>query len=210
MSNAAFHLTADDFYVDNGSKSKILCIKSLRGISVVLFWSNRCEFCPQTVQIFKDDLPNIIPNVQFGLINITQHPKIAYMSKVTNTPITYVPYIVLYVNSIPFLRYESDKTAESLVNFVNGVVQRIKPKLQFIENNNMKLESDSVVEYNDQSRNKDQEAARKSPSAAANSTSGIPYNIVCDAESGKCYLNLNQAYRSNVTNAHIPASAAQR
>ena len=41
-------------------------------------------------------LPGTVTGCQFGMINVSKNKKTIRMSKNTITPLTYVPYIILY------------------------------------------------------------------------------------------------------------------
>ena len=95
MSGLLF-LTSDDFIISKGSKGTILCT-SIPGFSLILFYSTQCPHCQNFIPIFKK-LPGTIGGCQFGMINVSTNKNCIRLSKDTIAPITYVPYVVLYIN----------------------------------------------------------------------------------------------------------------
>ena len=43
---------------------------------------------------------------QFGMINVNKNKNIIRLSKQTISQITFVPYIILFINGKPFMRYD--------------------------------------------------------------------------------------------------------
>ncbi len=170
--NSLIFLSDQEFSIQEGKKGKILC-NNLPGVSLVLFFSERCPHCVQMFPIFKT-LPQLIQGCQFAAINISTYQNVAEMSQRTISPITHVPFIILYVNNRPFIRYNGAKTLRDVSNFINEVLSRIQNKKQFI---NPKLgidDMEAIPEY----------------------SIGIPFNMVCDANgSDNCYLTFGEAYK---------------
>lgn len=133
MSGLLF-LQSDDFSIQKGQKGDILC-NSIRGISLILFYSPSCPFCQNLIPVFKR-LPGQLGGVHFGMINVSNEPEVIKMSKYTISPIKYVPLIILFINGKPFIRYETEKlpTEEEIKNFIIDVVGKIQTKEKFHEN----------------------------------------------------------------------------
>jgi len=171
--NNLYHLTGEDFFLDHSNDGKrVLCIDA-KGLVLVCFHVNadRCAHCEDTIPEFKR-LPQRIGGCKFALANLSMNPDIIKMSKMSKAPIEHVPFIILYVNGRPFLRYEGERTTQDMMEFIQEVVQKLQSKQQFIEQKNFKVESD-IPAY----------------------TIGTPYNVVCDEEKGVCYLDYNSAYQ---------------
>jgi thiol-disulfide isomerase/thioredoxin len=128
MSGLLF-LSADDFTVNKGTKGNILC-HSIPGFSLILFYSTQCEHCQKLIPIFKK-LPGTIGGCQFGMVNVSANKAVIKMSKDTVTPITYVPYIVLYINSKPFMKYAGPHDTGEIRRFVFEVAQKVNTKQKF-------------------------------------------------------------------------------
>jgi len=171
--NNLYHLTGEDFFLEQGSDGrKLLCIDA-KGLVLVCFHvnSDRCAHCEDAIPEFKR-LPQRIGNCKFALANLSANPDLIKMSKLSKAPIEYVPFIILYVNGRPFLKYNGERTTQDMAEFVQEVVQKLQTKQQFIEQKNIKIESD-IPAY----------------------SVGLPYNVVCDEEKGVCYLSYESAYQ---------------
>jgi thiol-disulfide isomerase/thioredoxin len=164
-------LRQDDFYIDEGTKGKVLC-NGIKGISLVMFWSPGCNICTGLEPKFKR-LPQIIAGCKFCLLNINENPNVISMARQTIAPIEFVPYIVLYANGRPFLQYDDTATLEKLVSFVQYSLKLLESKKSFIDKGS-KIESD-IPQY----------------------SIAKPYmDFKCD-EAGFCYLNYQSAYKAD-------------
>jgi hypothetical protein len=172
--NNLYHLTSEDFFLDQSNDGKrVLCIDA-KGLVLVCFHvnSNRCAHCEDTIPEFKR-LPQRIGGCKFALANLSMNPDVIKMSNMSKAPIEHVPFIILYVNGRPFLRYEGERTTQDMMEFIQEVVQKLQSKQQFIEQKNFKVESE-IPGY----------------------SVGIPCNVVCDEEKGVCYLECDDAYKT--------------
>lgn len=128
MSGLLF-LTSDDFTVTRGTKGDIMC-HNIPGFSLILFYSTQCQHCQTLIPIFKK-LPGTIGGCQFGMINVSSNKSCVNMSKETVAPITYVPYIVLYINGRPFMKYQGPHDSGEIRRFVLEVAQKVQSKQKF-------------------------------------------------------------------------------
>ena len=167
MSGLLF-LDNEDFSTVKGTKGNIMC-HSIPGFTLVLFYSTQCSYCQNLIPIFKK-LPGSIGGCQFGMINVTSNKKCVAMSRETIAPITYVPYIILYVNGRPFMCYKGPHDIKEIHRFILEVAQKMQSKQKFSE-----------------------EHVKEDPRG------GIPlYTIghpLC-GEDGVCYLEFNDAYKN--------------
>lgn len=166
--NSLLFLTQSDFSIQQGKKGNILCT-NLSGVSLVLFYSKQCPHCSDVFPVFQT-LPRIVPGCQFALLNISAYPGVAGMSQKTIAPLTHVPFIILYVNGRPFMKYNGQKSLNAISGFVNEVLQRIQSKKNFSSNTRIENENE-IPEY----------------------AAGIPFNLVCEGE--QCYLTVSEAYK---------------
>ena len=171
MSGLLF-LTSDDFAIQNGSKGSILCT-NIQGFSLILFYSTQCSHCQSLIPIFKR-LPGSIGGCQFGMINVSHNKKCVLMSRETIAPIKEVPYIVLYVNGKPYMRYRGPHDPKEIGRFIIEVAQKVQGKQGFA---------------------KDDKRIKKDPRG------GIPaYTIghpLCGPDDKVCYLDFQDAYGKN-------------
>jgi thiol-disulfide isomerase/thioredoxin len=173
MSGLLF-LSSDDFSVVKGSKGDILC-HGIPGFSLILFYSTQCVHCQTLIPIFKK-LPGTIGGCQFGMINVSSNKTCVKMSKDTITPINYVPYIVLYIQGKPFMRYNGPHDGAEIKRFIIEIANNVQSKQQFTSENekNEKNEKDDKKGIPDYS-------------------SGIP---LCGQNNNVCYLQFDEAYES--------------
>ena len=165
--NNLFFLTEDDFYIDQGQKGPILAC-NYEGFCMVLFHADagRCKHCEETIPEFKK-IASKFGQCGFGLCNLNKFPGVVTMSKQTIAPFKYVPYIVFYVNGRPFARYEGERNASDMAEFLKEIITLLQPKRSFIEQKKFKVEGDATPVF---------------PGG------GIPYNLICDEDKGVCYL----------------------
>lgn len=130
MSGLLF-LSNDDFSLAKGSKGNILCT-SIPGYSLILFYATQCEYCQKMLPIFRT-LPGSIGGCQFGIVNVTLNKNCIRLSKDTIAPITYVPYIVLYINGRPFMKYMGPHSADEIKRFILEVAQKTETRQKFSE-----------------------------------------------------------------------------
>ena len=165
MSGLLF-LTTQDFHITDGTRGKLLA-HNIPGFSLILFYSTQCQYCQKIIPLFKR-LPGYIKGCQFGMLNVSKNKPILHMSANTIARIEYVPYIILYTNGKPFMRYEGGHTVQSIKNFIVEVNKRLHHKQQF--------------------SNKEQVTEKKDIPAY---TLGKP--LYGDQE--RCYLEFNKAYK---------------
>ena len=164
--SALLFLSTEDFNIAKGTKGNILCT-GIPGFSLILFYSTQCEHCHKLIPIFKK-LPGSIGGCKFGMINVSTNKQCVVLSRNTITPITYVPYIILYINGRPFMKYQGPYDINEIQKFVFEVSQKIQ--------NKQKLDSDKIKE---------------------NVRGGIPEYTIGHPLYGKekvCYLDFDDAY----------------
>ena len=128
--NCLLFLGHEDFNTQKGTKGDILCTR-IPGFSLVLFYSTQCEHCHTLIPIFKQ-LPKNINGCQFGMINVGVNKQCVQMSRNTIAPITYVPYIVLYVNGKPHMSYKGPHDIAMIKQFVVEVAKNVQSKQKFM------------------------------------------------------------------------------
>jgi thioredoxin-like negative regulator of GroEL len=128
MSGLLF-LQSGDFSIQTGTKGDILC-NSIRGISLILFYSTKCEHCQALIPVFKR-LPGTIGGCQFGMINVTMEKDVVRMSSSSIMPIKYVPLIVLFVQGKPFIRYDGPHEDSEIRKFLVEVTSKLQTKEKF-------------------------------------------------------------------------------
>ena len=177
MSGLLF-LTTNDFQIIKGVKGNIMCT-NIPGFSLILFYSTQCEHCQSLIPIFKT-LPGTVGGCQFGMINISQNKKCIIMSRESIAPIKVVPYLILYINGKPYMRYQGPQDAQEITRFIIAVSQKIQNKQTFTkEDKHIKQDKNG----------------------------GIPaYTIgkpLCGPDY-ECYLEFNDAYGHNKSGGQNP------
>ena len=124
MSTGLFYLTNNDFNLIETSKDNVnLCI-NIEGYALILFYSIKCNYCKNLLPIFKE-LPESVGGCVIGMINIDQNKQIIEKSKKTKVAITYVPYIVFYINGLPFMRYDGEHDKNQLKQFIIDTAEKL-------------------------------------------------------------------------------------
>ena len=146
MSGLIF-LTTNDFHLENGQKG-ILLSNKISGFSLVLFYSTQCKYCVKLIPSFRK-LPGIISGCQFGMVNISKNKDLIQKASRSITPIEYVPYLILYSNGKPFMRYDGQHDIQSIKNFIMDINNKLKHKRQFsndaqVKNNKKKIPSYTI------------------------------------------------------------------
>lgn len=117
-------LRSNDFNIQQGTNGKILTT-NISGFSLVLFYSTQCVHCQNFIPVFKK-LPSSIGGCQFAMINVSQNRDCVTMSRETITPITEVPYILLYIDGKPYMRYKGPHEMSKISTFIMEVVKNIQ------------------------------------------------------------------------------------
>jgi len=162
-------LNTDNFSISKGERGSLLC-NDIEGFSLILFYSTQCQYCHQVIPIFKQ-LPRYIQGCKFGMINVSKNNKLIEMAKDTIAPLEYVPYIILYTNRKPFMRYEEKLDIESIKQFILDVQKNLKHKEQFTQKKKSKIVKASIPGY----------------------TIGNP--VSGPTKKKRCYLNFDSAYK---------------
>lgn len=189
MSSGIYFLNEDDFILRENTKGKLLGIKeNFNGLTLLLFYSRECQFCEKLLAQFKQ-LPSLIMGCKFGMVNINQNPTVVDISKTTISPITYVPDLILYVNGLPYMRYDGPGEIENIKEFIVDIYQKLQ-KTSFLQNQNGQHQSSTT-----------ENEIQTTTSSHAKIEDEIPaYSVgkpLCGTSKdayGKCYLDFDDAY----------------
>ena len=69
------------------------------------------------------------------MINVSKNKEIVKLSKETIAPITYVPYVILYHNGKPYMRYDGPCDLKSIQDFIVEVANSIQSRQSFTNDN---------------------------------------------------------------------------
>jgi thiol-disulfide isomerase/thioredoxin len=109
-------LSTEDFFLRHENGVNVLT-HPISGISILLFYSKQCRHCQFILPTFYS-FPEKISGCIFGLVNISINKSLAITSQQTNTPIQYVPLIILYVNGRPFKKYSGPLDEQNIRAFI--------------------------------------------------------------------------------------------
>ena len=174
--NGLLLLSADDFRIGRGENGDPLMFHNTQGFSMVLFYSVNCGYCGDFINSFKE-LPGMIQDCQFGIVNVGREPELVNMSKHTKTELKFVPYILFFVNGCPINRYTGPPSKDEIRKFVLSVGQSITRKNPASNRRQRTVPGSGRMPA--------QESARDN----GNTYFGVPYK-----DEDVCYLNFNDAY----------------
>lgn len=124
MSGILF-LGSDDFCVRAGENGNMLCLSGWKGLTLIMFYSKECKFCDNLILKFKQ-LPTIVNGCKFGMVCVNRNMDVVEKSKNTISPIEYVPDVILFVDGIPYIRYDGPHEIGDIKNFIFTVYERLR------------------------------------------------------------------------------------
>lgn len=90
--------------------------------SIVMFYTDQCDQC----KIIKPILTSFVgnPTIQICMVNVydPDSTNLIQLSQQTTTPLQHVPYIVFYINGIPFKTYDGGYNFTDFQKFVKNVM----------------------------------------------------------------------------------------
>jgi thioredoxin-like negative regulator of GroEL len=114
-------LTSQNFSLINTGQTKNLNI-NLRGAVLCFFKMDSCPGCNSFNPIFRQlSLEEV--NINYAIVNLTTSRDVVTMSRQTTTPITAVPFLLLFINGNPHAKYNGQKTVTALKSFINKALQ---------------------------------------------------------------------------------------
>jgi len=202
MSGLLF-LTSDDFQLQKGIKGNIM-ITNIPGFSLILFYSMQCNHCLQLIPIFKQ-LPGRIGGCQFGMINVSQNKNCIILSRNTISPIDVVPYIILFINGKPYMRYQGPHNEQEISRFIVEISQNLQAKNKDFKipqnsiNQQTQFHNQNHIHNNNNNSNQNKNQNNPNQNKKYNSLkNNIPaYTIghpLCGEGDEDCYLEFNKAY----------------
>lgn len=179
MSGLLF-LSTEDFQLTKATKGNIMST-NIPGFSLILFYSTQCQHCQSLIPIFKQ-LPGNVGGCQFGMINVNNNKQCILMSRETIAPINVVPYIILYINGKPYMRYQGPHDSKEIIRFIVEVSQKVQNRQTFTK-------TEEVKDVKKQ----------KSKGIIPAYTIGNP--LYGDDSDSVCYLEFNNAYGTNTNSS---------
>lgn len=201
MSGILF-LGNDDFCVRAGEKGNMLCLSGWKGLTLIMFYSKECKFCDNLILKFKQ-LPTIVNGCKFGMVCVNRNMDVVEKSKNTISPIEYVPDMILFVDGVPYIRYDGAHDIDSIRNFILTVYERLR-KTCFSEQSNQQQQQPAQpqpVPYEQPQQQQTHAAYQQNPHAIQQQNSNrIPEYTIGRPVTGKrndmerCYLEFKSAY----------------
>ncbi|MDB4769517.1 protein disulfide isomerase family protein [bacterium] len=109
-----------------GNKRKVLSIVSPNTI-LILFKTQNCQGCARFEPEFVK-LSQIVKNIGYGIVDLTNNRDIIDRSRQTETPIQLVPTLILYSGGIPYAKYNGRKNINEVMDFLNSTIAKIAQK----------------------------------------------------------------------------------
>lgn len=188
MSASIIYLSSNDFYISTpeGNEQPKLCNK-LKGLSLVYFSSNQCDHC-DTFQPLFESMPQVIGGCYFATINVSNFNQVVKASEKTTTPIKYVPYLILYLNHIPFMKYDGVREVNAIKTFIIEVSSRLHSNQEKGSSTiqGASMGSNGSMDQTLKQMNVKTDGDEKALPAY---TTGKPKNV-----SNVCFLTLDEAY----------------
>ena len=125
MSSSVLYLYDKDFEIREWNSKNIFALARPSGLVLVYFFTPTCDFC-RTFSPFFQGLPaRLKGGIQIGIVNASQREMLTKLkqSHNTTTPITEVPYVLLYNNGWPVERYTGPPDLESVKSFLETIIR---------------------------------------------------------------------------------------
>lgn len=150
MMTGIYFLSTKDFNVKDSIDGKLLSLDAdIKGINLVLFYSNECKYCDEVHNEFKK-LPQHIFGCNFSMINLNQNPNVVSISKTTLTPLNYVPELILYIDNLPYTKYEGDVKVSEIQSFVREISNNLEN--HSFTSTNSSVKEEKKIEITDEER----------------------------------------------------------
>jgi thiol-disulfide isomerase/thioredoxin len=90
--------------------------------SIVMFYTDECDQCKIIKPILLGFVGN--PTIQICMVNVydADSVKLIEQSQKTTTLLQHVPFIVFYINGIPFKKYDGQYTFSDFQTFIKNVM----------------------------------------------------------------------------------------
>lgn len=181
------HLNPSHFYVNNAQQ---LCNK-IQGNSFVMFTSPTCVYCTNLYPSFTR-LSDSLRGCVFAVMDVEKdRRKMLAIASKSQTPIEYVPYVVLYANGVPIKEY---------IPLENNPDQNFALMRSFLINETTKRSDQqqkrTYTNYNKQQEHGGGETSSKEDARYVNIppySIGIPGNRA-RGRTGVCHMKYNAAY----------------
>jgi hypothetical protein len=129
-----FELNPDDFKIIDTPRGKVI-ETVIKGLSMILFYNPiSCKHSLEFLPIIKNLAGDI--GCTFGIFDIDKYKDYTSLSLHTKTPITYTPYIVLFINGKPYMSYNGPPDSIEIKKLIMyaQLMQTVTASMCFSEN----------------------------------------------------------------------------
>jgi len=186
------HLNTSHFNIVDGSNGGKVLSCTIPGLVFVFFYvdyvdpskQKKCDNC----ELLKPEFEHLSKKLEksyfsFAAVNLNTHSEIAKKSMQTKIKINYVPYLILFVDGTPYLRYDGTSSMQQMEYFLSIAYKEALQK-------GYKPKAPSGTVSSGGKGTEDSTPAYKG--------GGIPYNILCDKNSGLCYFTFDDLKKQKV------------
>ncbi|ADO00386.1 hypothetical protein WIV_gp043 [Wiseana iridescent virus] len=114
-------LEEEDFeLVESGKVTHLVHTVESR-FSIVMFYTDECDQCKVIKPILLSFVGN--PTIQICMVNVydPDSTNLIQLSQKTTTPLQHVPFIVFYVDGVPFKKYDGGYNHQDFQTFIQKV-----------------------------------------------------------------------------------------
>lgn len=119
-----YFLGTEDFSIKQTKEGNRMLCNNIQGLSFIFFYSTQCIHCQRIIPQFKQ-LQQLLTGCQYGLVNVSTCRPLIQMASNTILPITYVPFIVLYINGFPYMVYEGAPDVREMITFIKSISEKL-------------------------------------------------------------------------------------
>jgi thioredoxin-like negative regulator of GroEL len=190
-----FYPSSNDFYLQKQIDNSVTLNCAFNHISLILFYSPQCLHCNKIIPVFKS-MPQVLKGCSFAMVNVNTNRQLITMSQQSNTPITYVPLIILYYNGVPMSIYNSECDVNKIKQFIYDFSKYIQQQSrQQIQQNSQQYSQQSQQNNNQMSNRQQQQYSYNNPNIK-NKKNGIgQYILGTPLTDEVTYLEFTQAYQ---------------
>ena len=142
-------LSSNNFNVTQRNSKSYLNV-NIQDIVLIFFKMDNCEGCKAFEPIFHH-LSKEEKSIEFANINISNNRNVASLSRQTTTPITSVPYLLLFFNGVPYAKYNGKRNIQNLKSFINKIVPTLASNNRnnrFMPNNSSQFQNNNQPQNN--------------------------------------------------------------
>jgi len=116
-------LEEDDFELVETGKVVHLTHTIESRYSIIMFYTDSCDQC----KIIKPILLSFVGNpvITICMVNVydPESTNLIQLSQKTTTPLQHVPFIIFYINGVPFKKYDGQYTLQNFQTFIQKVME---------------------------------------------------------------------------------------